>query len=278
METSYDATFKVLVDHSPGDWARYLFAGSVEIAVPVDTSLHETKEVVDRLLRVEHSGCEFIIHVEFHAGHSGNAIPNRLFHYNAAAMKRYAMTALSCVLILRSEADSPSISGRFVRTIEPFGDIHSFRYHPIRLWKEPLERFLIPGSSLAVAGVLSDFGERDLEEAGAEIRRCIDEVSDPGRREDMLYHLVVLAGMRFNRSQAESIFGRDVSVLEKYSVTLQYFIRRAEARLLLESAKQIFGTPTPQIIEKVDEATSDMLLAWTIRLRTAQSWAELVTD
>ena len=278
MLNSYDATFKILVDHSPGDWARYLFAGAVEIAVPVDTSLHETKEVVDRLLRVEHSGCEFIIHVEFHAGHSGNAIPNRLFHYNAAAMKRYAMTALSWVLILRSEADSPSISGRFVRTIEPFGDIHSFRYHPIRLWKEPLERFLIPGSSLAVAGVLSDFGKRDLEEAGVEIRRCIDEVSDPGRREDMLYHLVVLAGMRFNRSQAESIVGRNVSVLEKYSVTLQYFIRRAEARLLLESAKQIFGTPTPQIIEKVDEATSEKLLTWNMRLRTAQSWSELITD
>jgi hypothetical protein len=84
--------------------------------------------------------------------------------------------------------------------------------------------------------------------------------------------------MRFNRSQAESIFGRNVSVLEKYSVTLQYFIRRAEARLLLESAKQIFGTPTPQIIEKVDEATSEKLLAWTIRLRTAQSWNELITD
>ena len=84
--------------------------------------------------------------------------------------------------------------------------------------------------------------------------------------------------MRFNRSQAESIFGGNVSMLEKYSVTLQYFIRRAEARLLLASAGQIFGTPPPQIIEKVDEATSEKLLAWTIRLRTAQSWSELITD
>lgn len=278
MENSYDATFKILVDHSPGDWARYLSTVAVQIAAPVDTSLHETKEVVDRLLQVHYGGSEFIIHVEFHAGHSGSRIPDRLFHYNASVMKRYAMTALSCVLILRSEADSPSISGTFVRTIEPFGDIHSFRYHPIRLWQEPLERFLIPGSSLAVAGVLSDFGERDLEEAGADIRSCIDEMNDPRHREDMLYHLVVLAGMRFNRSQAESIFGRNVSVLEKYSVTLQYFIRRAEARLLLESAKQIFGTPTPQIVEKVDEATSEKLLAWNMRLRTAQSWSELITD
>ena len=158
--------------------------------------------------------------------------------------------------------------------------LHRFfiRYHPIRVWQEPLERFLIPGSSLAVAGVLSDFGKRDLEEAGVEIRRCIDEVSDPGRREDMLYHLVVLAGMRFNRSQAESIFGRNVSVLEKYSVTLQYFIRQAEARLLLESAKQIFGMPPQQVVDKVNEATSEMLLQWNTKLRTAQSWTELIAD
>ena len=71
-------------------------------------------------------------------------------------------------------------------------------------------------------------------------------------------------------------------MLEKYSVTMQYFIREGEARgqrnLLLASARQVFGTPTPQIIEKVDEATSEKLLAWTIRLRTAQSWTELIAD
>jgi len=278
VQNSYDATFKVLVDHSPGDWAEFVFGSTIGLASPVDTSLHATKEVVDRLLRVERLGCEFIIHIEFHAGHSGNAIPNRLFHYNTAVMKRYALTTLSCVLILRKEADSPAVSAAVVHSLPAFGDVHRFNYRPIRIWQEPLERFLIPGSSLAVAGVLADFGERTLVEAGTEIRKCIDAVSDPDQREDLLYHFVVLAGMRFNRSQAESIFGGNVSMLEKYSVTLQYFIRRAEARLLLASAGQIFGTPPPQIIEKVDEATSEKLLAWTIRLRTAQSWNELITD
>ena len=278
MLNSYDATFKVLVDHSPGDWARFLFGEALDLATTVDTSLHETSEVVDRLIRVSHADTEFILHVEFHAGHSGNAIPSRLFHYNAAVMKRYSLTAMSCVLILRREADSPEIGESVVRAVPRFGDVHRFRYRPIRIWREPLQTFLIPGSSLAVAGVLSDFGALSLEEAGMEIRSCIDEVSDPERREDMLYHLVVLAGMRFNRSQAELIFGGNVSMLEKYSVTLQYFIRRAEARLLVESGKQIFGAPTPQIIEKVDEATSEKLLAWTIRLRTAQSWTDLIAE
>jgi hypothetical protein len=278
VENSYDATFKILVDHSPEDWARYLFAGAVEFATAVDTTLHATKEVVDRLIRVESLGREFIIHIEFHAGHSGNAIPSRLFHYNAAVMKRHALTTLSCVLILRKEADSPSISGGFVRSIAPFGDIHSFRYHPIRLWKEPLGRFLIPGSSLAVAGVLADFGALSLEEAGVEIRSCIDAVSDLDERERLLEHAISLAGLRFNDEQAESMFGRKISVLEKYSVTLQGVIRRAEARLLLATAEPVFGDPPQHILEKVNEANSEKLLDWSRRLRTAQSWTELIAD
>jgi hypothetical protein len=87
-----------------------------------------------------------------------------------------------------------------------------------------------------------------------------------------------LAGLRFNYSQTESIFGRDVSVLEKYSVTLQYFIRRAEARLLLATAEPVFGDPPQHILDKVNEANSEKLLDWSRRLRTAQSWNELSTD
>jgi hypothetical protein len=278
MQTSFDSTFKVLVDYSPGDWARFLFDELLDSATTMDTSLHETSEVVDRLIRVTHADTEFIVHVEFHAGHSGNMIPNRLFYYNVAVMKRYSLTAMSCVLILRREADSPEIGESVVRAVPRFGDVHRFRYRPIRIWREPLQTFLIPGSSLAVAGVLADFGALSLEEAGVEIRSCIDAVSDLDERERLLEHAISLAGLRFNDEQAESIFGRKLSVLEKYSVTLQGVIRRAEARLLLSSAGQIFGTPPQQVVDKVNEATSDMLLNWTTRLRTAQSWSELITD
>jgi predicted transposase YdaD len=278
VQNSYDATFKVLVDHSPEDWARFLFDESVDSAFTVDSSLHETSEVVDRLIRVSHADIEFIVHVEFHAGHSGNMIPNRLLNYNGAVTRRYSLTTMSCVLVLRREADSPEICDLVVRSVPRFGDVHRFRYRPIRIWRESLQTFLIPGSSLAVAGVLADFGSLSLEDAGVEIRRCIDALSDLRERDKLLEHAISLAGLRFNDEQAESMFGRKISVLEKYSVTLQGVIRRAEARLLLASAGQIFGTPPPQIIEKVDEATSEKLLAWTIRLRTAQSWSELITD
>ena len=71
-------------------------------------------------------------------------------------------------------------------------------------------------------------------------------------------------------------------MLEKYSVTMQYFIREGETRgqrnLLLASAGNIFGTPPQQVVDKVNEATSEMLLIWSTRLRTAQSWTELIAD
>ena len=111
-----------------------------------------------------------------------------------------------------------------------------------------------------------------------EIRRCIDAVSDFDEREKLLEHAISLAGLRFNDEQAESMFGRKISVLEKYSVTLQGVIRRAEARLLLSSAGQIFGVPPQQVVDKVNGATSEMLLQWNTKLRTAQSWTELIAD
>jgi hypothetical protein len=87
-----------------------------------------------------------------------------------------------------------------------------------------------------------------------------------------------LAGLRFNDTQADIMFGKEISVLEKYSSTVQATLRRGEARLLLTSAEQIFGAPSQEILDKVRKAKSKKLVEWNVRIRTAQSWAELVTD
>ena len=67
-------------------------------------------------------------------------------------------------------------------------------------------------------------------------------------------------------------------MLEKYSSTVQATIHRGEARMLLTSAEQIFGAPSQEILDKVRNAKSKKLVEWTVRIRTAQSWTELVTD
>jgi hypothetical protein len=83
--------------------------------------------------------------------------------------------------------------------------------------------------------------------------------------------------MRFNRSQAESIFGRNLEMFERSSV-IQAAIRRGEARLLLTSAEQIFGAPSQDVVDKVKQAKSKKLVEWNLRIRTAQSWTELIAE
>ena len=86
------------------------------------------------------------------------------------------------------------------------------------------------------------------------------------------------SGLRFNDEQAESMFGGNISMLEKYSSTIKATLRRGEAQLLLTSAEQIFGAPSQEILDKVRSAKSKKLVEWAVRMRTAQSWTELIAD
>ena len=87
-----------------------------------------------------------------------------------------------------------------------------------------------------------------------------------------------LSGMRFNDGKADIMFEGNISMLEKYSSTIKATLRRGEARLLLTSAEQIFGAPSQEILDKVRSAKSKKLVEWAVRMRTAQSWTELIAD
>lgn len=49
---SVDSTFKALIDIDPLGWARFVSSLAIGDAHSVDTSLHETQRVVDRLMNV----------------------------------------------------------------------------------------------------------------------------------------------------------------------------------------------------------------------------------
>jgi hypothetical protein len=128
-----------------------------------------------------------------------------------------------------------------------------------------------------VAGVLADYESFTAEEVGLRVAACIDAISDIDTRPVLYMNAYNLAGLRFNDGKADIMFGRNLEMLERSSV-IQAAIRRGEARLLLETAGELFGAPSQDVVDKVKQAKSKKLLEWAVRLRTAQSWAELVTD
>ena len=275
MKADYDQAFKILVDLNPKDWA--LLAG-VNNAAGMETELPERNRYLDRLIRVSDDQGDIAVHLEFQAGKSGNRVPIRLIDYSIGVTEKYRLPVHSCVVLLRRPADSPVLTGAYKQRSRGVMPYLTFRYRVVRLWQVPVNTLLLPGSSVAVAGVLSDYGTLTADEIALRIATCINVISDIDTRAMLFTIAYNLAGLRFNDSQADIMFGREISVLEKYSSTVQATLRRGEARLLLTSAEQLFGAPSQEILDKVRNAKSKKLGEWTVRIRTAQSWAELVTD
>jgi hypothetical protein len=277
VETDYDKAFKILIDFSPADWAIFSGLSGIDYAEGMETDIPARNKYVDRLIRITDQQGVFALHLEFQAGKSGNRVPVRLLDYSIGITERHRLPVHSCVVLLSKSADSPVLTGtykQFTRGVLPYL-MFSYRVH--RLWMLPLETFLIPGSSLAAAGVLADYGGLTSEAVGARITECVSQIADIDTREMVLSIAYSLAGMRFNDGRADIMFGRNLEMLERSSV-IQATLRRGEARLLLTSAEQIFGAPSQEILDKVRNAKSKKLVEWTVRMRTAQSWAELVTD
>jgi len=277
VETDYDKAFKILIDFSPADWAIFSGLSGIDYAEGMETDIPARNKYVDRLIRITDQQGVFALHFEFQAGKSGNRVPVRLLNYSIGITERHRLPVHSCVVLLSKSADSPALTGtykHFSRGVLPY---LMFRYQVHRLWMLPLETFLIPGSSLAATGVLADYGGLTFEAVGARITECVNQIADIDTREMVLSIAYSLAGMRFNDGKADIMFGRNLEMLERSSV-IQAAIRRGEARLLLETAGELFGAPSQDVVDKVKQAKSKKLLEWAVRLRTAQSWAELVTD
>jgi hypothetical protein len=274
----YDQAFKILVDLNPNDWALLAGLTVVHNAAGMETELPERNRHLDRLIRVSDDQGDIAVHLEFQAGKSGNRVPIRLIDYSIGVTEKYRLPVHSCVVLLRRPADSPALTGAYKQRSRSVMPYLTFRYRVVRLWQVPVKTLLLPGSSVAVAAVLADHGTLPADEIALRIATCINVISDIDTRAMLFTIAYNLAGLRFNDSQADIMFGREISVLEKYSSTVQATLRRGEARLLLTSAEQIFGAPSQEILDKVRNAKSKKLVEWNLRIGKAQSWTELVTD
>jgi hypothetical protein len=180
-----------------------------------------------------------------------------------------------------------------------------FTYAVIRFWRVPLAVLLIPGSSVAAAGVLADFGDLSYRDVGMAITQCITVIPDEQTRLEILGHAYTLAGMRFNPKKADTIFERQLTMLEQSS-TVQHLLRRGrmegreegreegheqgleegialglvsgERKQFMQTAKLFFGPVPSSANLLVNTAQEADISRWTSRLRTAMSWDDLLGD
>jgi predicted transposase YdaD len=288
---AFDRSLKQLVDFDPHNWATLAGIPDVVSGMTLNTELAATNRRVDALMSICIPNGQCAVHLEFQAGKDGRQVPRRLLEYSNGITAKHQLPVHTCVFLLTARADSPALTGEYHRRIAGQGHYLTYSYTVVRFWKLPLEMLLIPGSSVAAAGVLADFGEYSLQAAGMAITQCILDNPNSDAQLEILGHAYTLAGMRFNRDTADSIFERQMTMLEQSS-TVQHLLHRGrkegreEGHLLgmlagarkhfIETSTLFFGPVPEHCSLRVNTAQEADITRWTSRLRTAASWDELL--
>jgi hypothetical protein len=204
-----------LVDFDPQNWASLTGLPSVVSGVPLSPELAATHQRVDALLSITMPDGQCAVHLEFQAGKDGRQVPKRLLEYSIGITTKHHLPVHTCVFLLTPSADSPALTGECIRQISGRIPYLTFTYAVILFWRVPLGLLLIPGSSVAAAGVLADFGDLSYRDVGMAITQCITVIPDEQTRLEILGHAYTLAGMRFNPKKADTIFERQLNMLEQ---------------------------------------------------------------
>jgi predicted transposase YdaD len=278
MSQSYDPTLKTLVEVSPADWLPLLGLPRKRVTVE-DTDLATVVSgAVDKVMRV-HAQPEYLLHLDFQAGHDSAVLPRRLRLYNGVLDYRHDRLVLSVAVLLRPEADSPQLTGFFERRFAGQEPITLLRYRVIRVWQLPVEQLLAGGLGTLPLAPISDVNESRVPDV---IRRMKERLSRERRRqrtEDLWAATYVLLGLRYSDAFADVLF-QEVLGMEE-STTYQAIVRKGRLagtrHMLLRQGRKLFG-PADEASEAALNAIDniDKLEELGERILDVGSWQELL--
>jgi predicted transposase YdaD len=301
MATPFDATTKELVRFQPADWLALLGLPPAPCEL-VDADLATVSTEADRLIQVN-AATPYLVHIEFQAGHDGNTVPGRMLRYNVLAGEQTGMPALSYVILLRPEADSPALTG-FVERSRPDGSRYlTFEFGVVRLWRLPVVDLLKGGLATLPLALLCDLSVLRAEEVVSRLEARLDHEASLQERRKLWASVYLLAGVRFAPEIAGKLLERAVAQM-KESMTYQHILAEglaegralglAEGRtkglaeglaegqaegerlLFLKLARRRLGEPGQETLATIQAASPETIELWAERLGEAGTWSELL--
>src|SRR5918911_1459438 len=143
MPGPLDDTLKHLTELSPQDWVvRGGWAPAP--ATVIDADIATIAGAADKVIRVAGSP-DWLLAVDFQAGHDTAAKLPDLLLYNSALFRRHGLPVRTLLVLLHRGADSPRLTGLYERGFpgEPFDA--ALRYRVLRVWEVPAEAWLSGG-------------------------------------------------------------------------------------------------------------------------------------
>jgi predicted transposase YdaD len=278
MDRPFDPALKTLAELSPADWLPLVKRRRRRATVEDSDVGTIISGATDKVFRI-HDNPEYLLHLDFEAGHFRSDLPLRLRLYNRVFEYRHRRVVLSVPVLLRPEADSPQWSGLLQRGLPGEGPISTLRYEVIRVWELPLEQLLAGGiGTLALAPICS-IAEGEVRRVIRRMKQRLSGPRAPRRAADVWAATYVLLGLRYSDELAHALFEEVLGMEE--SATYRAIVRRGRAEearhVLLLQGETKFGpadAPTRGAIEAMNDLPG--LEALAVRLLSADSWQELL--
>jgi predicted transposase YdaD len=278
MDRPFDPTLKTLAELAPADWLPLIQRRRRRVTIEDSDLGTIVSGATDKLFRV-HDEPEYLLHLDFEAGHFRSELPLRLRLYNSVFEYRHRRLVLSVPVLLCPEADSPQWNGLLQRGFANEAPLSTFRYEVIRVWQLPVERLLAGGVGTLALAPISDVAEGDVRRVIRRVQERLTGPRAPRRAADVWAATYVLLGLRYSDEFAHALF-EEVMGMEQ-SATYQAIVRRGRAegvrRVLLLQGEAKFGPPddaTRAAIEAIGDLTQ--LEELSVRLVSAGSWHELL--
>jgi predicted transposase YdaD len=202
---------------------------------------------------------------------------------NALLEDRHDLPVRSSVVLLRPEADSPQLTGRYERGFAGEDAYLAFRYQVLRVWQLPPGPLLMGGLALLPFAPISAVTEAELPGIIKRMERRLSQRHARRQAPLVWASSYILVGLRFSPALAAQLFRGVMSMKE--SSTYQAILEEgraeghiAEARKVLRlQGEEAFGPPDARITASIERLNDLVRLEELLkRMRTATSWQELL--
>jgi predicted transposase YdaD len=212
-----DSAFKTLVQLAPQDFVS-TFQPGAEYVQTITIELPRDPLRVDELLKIRYpeTGKEFIWNMEAQLD-ADDTMPERLCQYSIGAYMREGLGILSTVFYLeRCKTPTPP----FIMA-GPTGDILTFHYQVVRLWEEPVDRWLNAGKIALVPFVplLQGATVEVIEPA----MQKLNAIPGPIERGNIVNFLLFFASRTFDPDELRRFLEGHHMLTEKYIVESPWY-------------------------------------------------------
>ncbi len=278
-----DDALKHLTELSPQDWV-VRGGWPAAAATLIDADIGTISGAADKAIRVA-STPDWLLAIDFQAGHDSLAKLPDLLLYNSALFKRHGLPVRTLLVLLHRGADSPRLTGLYERGFpgEPFDA--ALRYRILRVWEVPAAAWLSGGLGLVPLAPLGSVEQADLPSVVAQMKQRFDGEA-PSQTKQLWFAAYILMGLRYESALVQSLLRGVVNMKE--STTYQAILEEGKAegkvegqseearKMLLLQGRDRFGWPSAEMLELL-YASDDLgrLEALALRLLHVKSWEKL---